>query len=115
MQYEFKKSAEVLAVSVSGELDHHNAAPLREAIDDEILKSLCKNLIIDLSGLDLMDSSGIGVIMGRYKLVSSLGGKLCVSGAAAPIRKIIELSGLCRLVLMSDTLDQAAVLLKGGK
>ncbi len=114
MEFKTEKFGNCLAVAISGELDHHNAAPLREKIDNELLSRSAKNLIIDLSRLELMDSSGIGLIMGRYKLVSSLEGQVVVTGAAPSVKKVIELSGLGKLVLMCETSAEAIKKLKGG-
>ena len=114
MEYKFEKFGRTLAVAISGELDHHNAASLREVLDNELLSGAAKNLIIDLSCLELMDSSGIGLIMGRYKLVDSLGGRVCVSGASLSVKRVIELSGLSRLVLLCETPGEAIKNLKGG-
>ena len=111
MECKFEKMGKTLVSGVFGELDHHNAASLREEMDTNFISSGAKNMVIDLSGLELMDSSGIGVIMGRYRLVNSRGGKLFVSGAKPSIKKIIELSGLGKLVSLCDTAEQA---LKGG-
>ena len=71
-------------------------------------------MIIDLSQLELMDSSGIGLIMGRYKLVNSVGGKVSVMGMVPPIRKIAELSGLGKLVFLCGNYEEAMKKLKGG-
>ena len=115
MEFKFEKTGGVLLVGTFGELDHHNAAPLREAVDKEMLSGGAVDMVIDLSRLELMDSSGIGVIMGRLRLVQSLGGRLCVSGASRSIRKIIELSGLGKLVILCDTAAEAVKILKGGR
>ena len=115
MDYKIEKSGNILVVGIFGELDHHKAAPLREAIDSEMMSARTKDIIIDLSGLELMDSSGIGVIMGRLRLVDSLGGVLCVSGASPSVQKIIELSGLTNLVFLCDTAEKAVKILKGEK
>ena len=112
MKFEFETLGRVLAVKISGELDHHNAAPLREAIDRELLSGNYTGLIIDLSGLEMMDSSGIGVIMGRCRLLENSGGHLCVCGAKAQIKKIILLSGLGKLVGITEDIKSAAKLLE---
>lgn len=115
MDFKIEKAGGILLVGVFGELDHHNAAKLRESVDRKITSGGVTDVVIDFSGLELMDSSGIGVIMGRYRLIESVGGRLCVSGASSPIRKIIELSGLENLITICDTAQQAIKILKGGK
>ena len=59
---------------ISGEIDHHNAARIREAIDSSAEKQGPKVLRIDFSDVSFMDSSGVGLVMGRYKVVNSYGG-----------------------------------------
>lgn len=112
MKFEFETLGKILVVKISGELDHHNAAPLREATDRELLGGNYSGLIIDFSGLEMMDSSGIGVIMGRCRLIENYGGHLCVCGAKAPIKKIIQLSGLGKLVGITENIKSAVKLLE---
>jgi len=87
----------VSTVYLSGELDHHNAAPAREQVDAMITSCKPKLLVLDFGGITFMDSSGIGFVMGRYKLMTSLGGQLRVSGANARMEKVMRLAGLERL------------------
>lgn len=82
---------------LSGEIDHHSAAALREAIDDSIHRCKPKQLRLDFSGVSFMDSSGIGLIMGRYRLLSEYGGKLSVQGTSPVNARMIKLAGLGRL------------------
>ncbi len=87
----------VSTVYLSGELDHHNAAPIREQVDAMIAGRKPKLLVLDFSGITFMDSSGIGFVMERYKLITSLGGQLRVCGANARMEKVMRLAGLERL------------------
>ena len=112
MKFEFEKKGRLLIVKITGELDHHSAASLREETDREILGGSYNGLILDLSGLDMMDSSGIGIIMGRYRLMEASGGHLCVCGAKPPIKKIILLSGLGKLIGICEDIKSAAEMLK---
>lgn len=112
MKFQMKRKKDFLVVGLSGELDHHNAKELRENVDIEILGSGARGLVFDFSKLDLMDSSGIGVIMGRYKLMEELGGHVCVSGAKTSIKKVILLSGLGKLIGLCDTVDDAVNILE---
>jgi stage II sporulation protein AA (anti-sigma F factor antagonist) len=84
----------VMNVLLTGEIDHHSAAQMREKIDLGVESILPKELVLDFSGVTFMDSSGIGLIMGRYKLMQSIGGSLRVINAPAAIQKIMRLSGL---------------------
>lgn len=84
-------------VYLSGELDHHNAAPLRERVDQVIRERHPQKLVLDFGGISFMDSSGIGFVMGRYKLMMAQGGQLQVRGASARMEKVMRLAGLERL------------------
>ena len=88
---------EITTVYLSGELNHHNAAPLRERVDTVIRERRPKRLVLDFSGISFMDSSGIGFVMGRYKLIRSLDGELRIQGASARLEKVMRLAGLEKL------------------
>lgn len=98
MNFTITRKQDKLYVFVSGEIDHHNAALIRESVDIEIKRSRTKELIFDFSQLEMMDSSGIGILMGRLKLMQQTGGRTVVSGAPEYIEKIITLSGLGSLI-----------------
>lgn len=80
-----------------GDIDHHTCLPIRLQIDDRIEECRPENLIIDFSGVTFMDSSGIGLVMGRYKLVDELGGKLEITGLSDNSYKVMRLAGLDRI------------------
>ena len=73
----------VLRVAIVGEINHHSAASIREAIDEKILELCPKNLVLDLADVSFMDSSGLGLIMGRYQRMQELGGTLTVANPSA--------------------------------
>lgn len=84
---------EVLA-KIDGDIDHHTAQDMRDHIDEVINSKFPKVLILDFSGVQFMDSSGIGLIMGRYRLMKSLAGVVKVINMPSHIEKLIKLSGL---------------------
>lgn len=87
-----------LVVKPEGELDQDSAKEMREIIDREITIKKIKNLVLDFNKVSFMDSSGIGVIAGRYKLIASLGGKTMLIRANPQVDKILELSGLKKIL-----------------
>ena len=87
-----------IMVKINAELDHHAATEIRKAVDSKIKSSNAVNVIFDFSKVDFMDSSGIGVIMGRYKLIKSLGGEITVTNINQSIDRIFTISGLYKLV-----------------
>ena len=86
-----------LTVWLSGELDHHTARPLREQVDAAIERAVPRWLKLDFHGVTFMDSSGVGLVMGRYRLMKLLGGELRVVGASARVERMMRLAGLERL------------------
>ncbi len=99
-----KMKEDYLVVKVPRELDHHAAADIRENTDQYFVNKMVKYVIFDFSDTQFMDSSGIGLIMGRYKQVINLRGKVYVCGINDSVNKIFELSGLYRLVNREENL-----------
>ena len=96
-------TGEILKIKLRGEIDHHSAVAVRSAIDDMIrTKRPCK-LIIDMSAIELMDSSGLGLIMGRYALMKEVGGQTIVLDPSPRVEKIMTLAGLERIVKVEYT------------
>jgi stage II sporulation protein AA (anti-sigma F factor antagonist) len=91
-----------LTITLKGEIDHHGAKGLREEIDKEIKKTTPKTLIMDMSAITFCDSSGLGLIMGRYKTVTEYGGELFIKSPAESAKKMILLSGMDRLIKITD-------------
>ena len=102
MQLELNRAEGVLTVHLIGELDHHAAAPIRQQIDTAVLSCRCRRLVLDLRRLTFMDSSGIGLIMGRYRLMLAQNGTLAVENPNPTIEKMIRLAGLDRLPIWNE-------------
>lgn len=83
---------------LSGELDHHNAQDIRRELDHVIKKYSLSELILDLKDLKFMDSSGIGVVLGRYKLLKKRHGELYVRNVGRNVDKIFKMSGLYQII-----------------
>ena len=86
-----------IRVVLDGEIDHHSASLIRISIDDAIIHKRPQTLILDFSKVSFMDSSGIGLVMGRYKLLKPLGAELHVTNTSPQIGKVMKLAGLDRL------------------
>ncbi len=89
-----KAENRTLSVFVSGEVDHHTAKSLREEIDNAIFYSRPKLLVLELASVGFMDSSGLGLILGRYTRMEELGGKMQIKNPTSQIEKILRLAGL---------------------
>ena len=82
---------------LDGEIDHHAASLLRVSIDDAVLHKRPRLLILDFGAVTFMDSSGIGLVMGRYKLLRTVGGRLRVQNLSPAAYKVMRLAGLDKL------------------
>ncbi len=96
----------MILMRLSGEIDHHAAIRIRDKLEREIKRSGAVNIALDFGCVSFMDSSGIGMIIGRYKTVKALGGELVVFGADEQIKRLMEMSGLGSLIVICDTLGQ---------
>ena len=93
---------EEITAYLSGGIDHHSAVELRRRIDESVLSGTPERLILDFSGVTFMDSSGIGLIMGRWRLMQEQGGHLLVQGVPRSLRKVMKVSGLDKLGVLEE-------------
>lgn len=98
MKIDIKNENGAAVAALKGEIDHHNAKELRAELDRFIVSAQPRQLAIDLSGITFMDSSGIGLIMGRSKLMKECGGSLEVRDPQPYIKRVLKLAGLERIV-----------------
>ena len=99
VQLQMKQGA--LIAFLDGEIDHHCARELREEIDSAASRTQPRVLTLDFSGVQFMDSSGVGLIMGRYRLVSEWGGEICVANLPRRLERLVSLAGirdLCTII-----------------
>lgn len=95
-RYRVRKNERLLCVYLEGEIDHHSALSLREELDDLILRERPARLALYLSDVEFMDSAGLGLLMGRYRLVRELGGEMAICEPSERVRKILRLAGMER-------------------
>ncbi len=87
-----------MTVALKGEIDHHSAVSVRESIDAEIYAARPKKLIFDLADVEFMDSSGLGLILGRFNAIKAVDGEMVVRNPNKRVLKIFQLAGLGRIV-----------------
>ncbi len=97
-QLAFEEEGEELYVLLSGEIDHHSAVGVRVAIDEKLLSDRPKTIYLDLSHIDFMDSSGLGLIMGRLATANRYGGQLIVLDPSPAAQRMIRLAALERVI-----------------
>jgi len=107
MYLKFEKSNNTLIANLIGELDHHSAEEVRVKIDDRIERDNIKKVIMDFKEVTFMDSSGIGVVVGRFKKMTSRGGALCVVDVSRGVNRVFELSGLFKIINHYRDVDEA--------
>ena len=108
MQVSFEMINKMLIIKLYGELDHHSSDYIRHKIDSEIMSRKPESIIFDVGNLNFMDSSGVGVIIGRYKLITSKGGKIAITSMKPQIRRIYEICGLKKIIPSFNT-NKAAI------
>ncbi len=102
MAVEFKRGDQVLTACLSGELDHHTAQQLREQVDTAAEQMAPRQLRLDFREVTFMDSSGVGLVMGRYRLMRLLGGTLTVCRANERVRRMMQMAGLDKLDIWEE-------------
>ncbi len=107
MLLRFEPLDDKVIVTLHGELDHHSAEEVRTRVDDVLDKDGYKFLIFNFSGVNFMDSSGIGAVIGRYKKMSLRGGKVCLTNLTPAVKRIFELSGMFKIISMYENVEEA--------
>ena len=98
MDVRFKRDGAALIAMIEGEIDHHTSRILKERIDSKFIIEPVKNIIIDLSKVSFMDSSGIGLITGRLKKASSIGGTLAIKKPSKEVLRILKMSKIDSMI-----------------
>ncbi|MGI6357301.1 MAG: anti-sigma F factor antagonist [Bacillota bacterium] len=107
MNIQLELCRRVLIVRLSGELDHHTAGRLRDMVEQELDREVATSVLLSLQGLTFMDSSGLGVILGRYRRLNQAGGRMAACCLTPQVLRIFELSGLTRIISIYRTEEQA--------
>ena len=107
MYLKFENKEDKLLVYMMGELDHHSAEEVRTKIDDRLSREDINKLIMDFSGVSFMDSSGIGVVIGRYKKLSYKNGRVCVTNVSEAVKRVFELSGMFKIIKLYNNNKEA--------
>ena len=98
MESFYQKEDKRLIFKINEDIDECVVQKIRRKLDNEIERYMPKEVIFDFNKVSFMDSAGIGLIIGRYKLVDMLGGKVKVTNLTIPVRKIFEMSGVLKII-----------------
>jgi len=105
----------ILILRVDGELDLETAPALKKAVERGLLGAQVHNLVLNLSGVSFIDSSGIGVLLGRYKELSQVGGQVVLASLEPQVETVLELSGLGRVIPFAESEEEALRLIARGR
>ena len=98
MESVYQKKDKRLIFKMNEDIDECVVQKIRRRLDNEIERYMPKEVIFDFNKVSFMDSAGIGLLIGRYKLVDMLGGKVEVANLTTPVRKIFEMSGVLKII-----------------
>lgn len=107
MEPTFEIKDRALIARLGGEIDLKVTPELRRRLDRELDRCPVRHLVLDLSNVDFLDSSGLGVILGRYKRITVQGGRMALVGVVPPVRRVLEFSGVTRLSRLYETEEEA--------
>ncbi len=98
MECIYEPKTKLLTLKISEEIDENTTEKLRRKIDNEITRFLPKNVVFDFKDVSFMDSAGIGMLLGRYKIIKMIGGSLQLSNVNRQIEKVFEISGILKII-----------------
>lgn len=102
MEIMMSRNGETLIIELEGEMDHHSASNIRSRVDAMLDSGEFRELVLNFSNVSFMDSSGLGVVLGRYKKITSLGGKMRIENVPKQIDRILRMAGVYTLVNRAD-------------
>ncbi len=97
----------VLCIRLAGELDHHTAEDLRSKVTASLEKNKINHILLNLEHLSFMDSSGLGVILGRYKQIKNSGGEMVVCSISPSVKRLFDMSGLFKIIRLVESEEYA--------
>ena len=102
MNSKYIQEDKLLLLEITEEIDHHSTEKIRRKADNEITRFMPRKVIFDFSEVSFMDSAGIGMILGRYKMIKMLGGNLEIINVNKSVKKIFEMSGVTKICSIKD-------------
>ena len=98
MNIDFNKDNKELKFEITEEIDHHEVEKMRRKLDDEIQRYMPRKVIFDFNKVSFMDSAGIGMVLGRYRMMKMLGGKVELINVCKTLKKTFEISGVNKII-----------------
>lgn len=104
MESEYSKKDKLLLIKITEDVDHHTTERIRRKADNEITRYMPRKVVFDFDKVSFMDSAGIGMIIGRYKTMKMLGGSFEIVNVSKSVKKILEMSGITKIIPIRDVL-----------
>lgn len=98
MKSEYLKEDKLLILEITEEIDHHTTEKIKRRADYEIERFMPRKTIFDFNSVTFMDSAGIGMLIGRYKMAKMFGGTVEIKNVKPSIKRILEMCGVLKLV-----------------
>lgn len=102
MNIKYDEMDKLLTCQITEEIDHHTTEKIRRILDDEIERYMPRKIVFNFDKVSFMDSAGIGMILGRYKIMKMIGGTVEIINANSSINKIFEMSGMHRIISINN-------------
>lgn len=106
MECTYLPKDKVLTLKITEEIDEHTTEKMRRKIDNEITRFLPRKVVFNFSNVTFMDSAGIGMLLGRYKVIKMLGGSLEIININRQVKKLFEMSGILKIIPVTDNLEE---------
>lgn len=99
----------LLVFEITEELDHHHVEIIRRRADYEIQRFMPKRVVFDFNRVVFMDSAGIGLVVGRYKTLNSLGGSLEMTNVSDKLKRVFEMSGILKIIPIIENFEKEKI------
>ncbi len=107
MESRYYSDEKLLILKLTEEIDECTVQKIRRKADYEIERHMPKKIIFDFNSVTFMDSAGIGLIIGRYRIANMLGGEVEIANVTESIKRILELSGILKIIRVTDLEEKA--------
>ena len=107
MESKYYNEDKLLILKLTEEIDDHSVQTIRRKADYEIERYMPRKVIFDFNSVTFMDSAGIGLIIGRYRIANMLGGTIEIANVTDSIRRVLELSGILKIIKITDLEEMA--------
>lgn len=107
MEVYYDEKDKLLTFKITEELDHHSTEKMRRKMDNEITRYMPRKIVFDFDKVTFMDSAGIGMLIGRYKMIKMLGGTAELINVNTSVKKIFEMCGILKIIPIKTLQDKA--------